>query len=165
MTITDFLDSLFLTLHNLTRWLVIAAAVFALWRAFRGWLGKRDWTKADDRSGLLFTIVLDLQALFGLILYLFFSDASKVALGNLGVALADPADRFFGLIHLVAMFVAVALAHVGRARARKAPDAPAKFERAAAFFTASTVVILLAIPWEFIPAIGRPMFRLFGFTF
>jgi hypothetical protein len=165
MDFPSFLDSLFLTLHDLMRWVVLAAAVYALWRAYGGWLGKREWLKADQRAGLIFTIVLDTQALFGLILYFFFSDASKVALSNLGVALSDPTDRFFGLIHLVAMFAALALAHVGQARARKAPGAPAKFKRAALFFTASAVVILLAIPWEFIPAIGRPMFRLFGISF
>ncbi len=165
MDITSFLDVLFLTLHNLIRWAVVVAAVVVLWRSYRGLSGKRDWLKADDRASLLFVTLLDTQALIGLILYFFFSEASKVALGNIGAALADPADRFFGLIHLVAMFAALAVAHIGRARVRKAPDAPAKFKRAAIFFTVSVVVILLAIPWEFIPAIGRPLFRLFGFSF
>jgi hypothetical protein len=143
----------------------VVVAIVLLWRVYRGWLGKREWLKADERAGLIFTIVMDTQTLFGLILYFFFSDASKVALSNLGVALTDPVLRFFGLIHLVTMFAAVTLAHVGQARVRKAPDAPAKFKRAALFFTASVVVVLLAIPWEFIPAIGRPMFRLFGISF
>ena len=57
-----------LVLHNLWRWLVVLAAIYATARAWFGWLGKRPWTKADQRAGTLFGISLDIQLLLGLIL-------------------------------------------------------------------------------------------------
>ena len=59
----------FIFLHNLTRWLVVAAAVYALARAVWGWLGKRKWEKGDHTAGILFTSMMDLQLLLGLLLY------------------------------------------------------------------------------------------------
>ena len=96
---TEFLNSLFLSLHNLTRWAVVIAAVIVLWRAYGGWFGKKDWVKADDRIGMLFVSFFDIQLLLGLILYFFFSESSKITLANLGAAMANPVDRFFGLEH------------------------------------------------------------------
>ena len=165
MDITGFLDSLFLTLHNLTRWAVVIATVIVLWRAYSGWFGKKDWVKADDRSGMLFVTIFDTQFLLGLILFFFFSDSSKITLSNFGAAMANPVDRFFGLEHWLFMVVALGIAHAGRGIARKAADAMGKHKRAALFFTASALVMLFGIPWEGLPEIGRPLFRLFGIAF
>jgi len=164
MVFSSFLEGSFLTLHNLTRWVVLAAAGVAIWRAYRGWLGKRDWLPADDRAGKFFSYALDVQATLGLILYFFFSSASNLALADLGLILTNPVVRFFGLIHILAMFIGIGIAQVGRTRIRRAASSAVKFKRAALFFSAATLVILLAIPWEFIPSIGRPLFRLLGFT-
>jgi len=162
---TEFLNSLFLTLHNLTRWAVVIAAVIVIWRAYGGWFGKKDWVKADDRSGMLFVTLFDTELLLGLILFFFFSESSKITLGSFGAAMANPVTRFFGLEHWLFMVVALVIAHAGRGIARIAPDAMNKHKRAAFLFTASTLVMLFAIPWEGLPDIGRPLFRLFGITF
>jgi len=165
MDFTIFLDNLILGLHNLTRWVVLAAALYALWRAYRGWFGKREWLKADDRIGLIYVSVFDTQVLLGLILFFFFSLSGAVTLNNFGTAMANPVDRFFGLEHLLFMVVALGLAHAGRALARKAQAAEGKHKRAALFFTASLVVVIMGIPWEGLPDIGRPLFRFFGISF
>ena len=72
-SLQNFLYALFLTLHNLTRWLVIVFAVLVLVRAFRGWLKGLTWEKSDDRAGILYTSFLDTQFLLGLMLYFLFS--------------------------------------------------------------------------------------------
>jgi len=160
-----FLDNLFLTLHNLARWAVVITSIIAIGRAYRGWFGKREWAKMDDRAGLLFVTLFDTQVLIGLILYFFFSVASQVTLSNFGTAMKDPVDRFFGLEHLLLMVVALAIAHVGRIRTRKAVEALSKHKQAALFYSVSVLVILFAIPWEGLPDIGRPLFRFFGIAF
>ena len=63
------LQTVLITLHNISRWLVLVFGILAAARAFSGWRGKKAWTPADDRAGLLFTSLLDLQLLFGLVLY------------------------------------------------------------------------------------------------
>jgi hypothetical protein len=154
----------FLTLHNITRWFVIVFAVLALVRAFSGWSGKKPWVKADDRASMLFTSFLDLQLLLGLVLYIFLSPFPKAAFTDFGAAMGNAATRFYAVEHVSMMLVAVVLAHVGRAVAKKAPDALAKFRRTATWFTLSIVVVLLMIPWPFMPDYGRPLLRLFGIT-
>ncbi|MDW8146680.1 MAG: hypothetical protein RMJ48_10345 [Roseiflexaceae bacterium] len=40
-----------LTLHNLMRWVTLVAAIWALYRAYRGWLGARPWTPPISAPG------------------------------------------------------------------------------------------------------------------
>lgn len=145
--------TIMLTLHNLWRWVVVLTAAWALLRAWSGWLGKRPWTKADHQAGMFFTISLDVQLLGGLILA-FISPILQAAYGDLGaLAMQDP-FRFFLTEHMPVMLVAVVLAHIGSAVARKGADDAAKHRRAAIWYTLTILAIVLAIPWS------RPLFRI-----
>jgi hypothetical protein len=70
----------------------------------------------------------------------------------------DPVLRFFVVEHLFGMIVAVALAHVGRARAKKASDAVVRHRTVLVFVGLAMVAILLSIPWPGTPG-GRELFR------
>ncbi|MBM3120881.1 MAG: hypothetical protein FJZ97_01685, partial [Chloroflexi bacterium] len=119
-----------LVLHNLWRWLVVLAAIYATARAWFGWLGKRPWTKADQRAGTLFGISLDIQFLLGLILAII-SPLMQAAYQDLaGLAMQAP-FRTFLMEHMPIMFVALILVHVGSAAARKGADDGARHRRAA----------------------------------
>ena len=162
-SLQNFLYALFLTLHNLTRWLVIVFAVLVLVRAFRGWLKGLTWEKSDDRAGILYTSFLDTQFLLGLMLYFLFSPWPSQLFANFSAGMKNPIVAFFGLEHVIPMVIAIVVAHMGRAFSRKAADAAAKHRTAAIWFSVSVVLILIAIPWPFL-AYGRPIFRLFGLT-
>ncbi len=165
MSINDILYQLLLSLHNLLRWVVVIVSIFAIVRAVRGWLGRSTWAAADDRAGMLFVSLFDVQVLVGVILYIFFSKEGAISLANLGQSLSVPDNFFFGLVHWIAMIIALGLAHAGRAMTRRLVDGAAKFKRAALMFGISTLVVIAAIPWEGLDSYGRPLFRLFGFTF
>ena len=66
--------------------------------------------------------------------------------------------RFYAVEHITSMLVAVALAHVGRVLARKAPTPAAKRRRLLLTFGFATVLIIIGIPWPGRPG-GRPLFR------
>ncbi len=141
-----------LVLHNLWRWLVVLAAIYATARAWFGWLGKRPWTKTDQRAGALFGISLDIQLLLGLILAII-SPLMQAAYQDLaGLAMQAP-FRTFLMEHMPIMFVAVILVHVGSAAARKGADDGARHRRAALWFSVAVLLIAVAIPWS------RPLFR------
>ena len=165
MAFTDFLYQLFLSLHNLLRWAVVFAAILAIVRAYRGWLGNRTWEAADDRSAMLYVTLFDTQVLLGVILYIFFSKEGAISLTNLSQSLSVPENLFFGLIHWIVMLVALGLAHAGRVMTRRLVNGAAKFKRAALLFSFSTLIAIAAIPWEGLDSYGRPLFRLFGITF
>ncbi len=158
----SFLYNLFLSLHNITRWLVVVFALLAIVRGIQGWSGRREWTRADDRAGVLFASMLDIQVLLGLILYFLFSPTTPRLFSNFGQAMSDPNARFFGLEHVFWMVLALIIAHVGRVISRKAQAAPAKHRAAAIGYGLAFLVVLAGIPWPFLANIGRPWLRLFG---
>jgi hypothetical protein len=149
--------SILLPLHNILRWVVLMAALFAIYRAFAGWLGKKDWTRTDDKAGLWFTMLMDIQVLAGLILY-FLSPVTQSAFQNFGGAMSNAVARFFAVEHILLMVVAAVVAHVGRALTRKASGALSKHKRAAIWFMLALLVVLVAIPWPF-SAAARPWIR------
>lgn len=135
-----------LHLHNLTRWLVLIAAVFAIAVALRGLLGARPWDKLARVSSSVYVGVLDLQMLIGLVLYVI-SPLIRAGWGDLAAAMAIQQVRFFTVEHALIMIVAVALAHVGSGLARKASTDRARYGRTSLFFSLSLLAILAGIPW------------------
>jgi hypothetical protein len=146
----------FIVLHSLVRWLVLLFGVIAVVRAFAGWRSRRRWMTTDDRMGWMFVMSVDVQTLLGLILYGLLSPITRTALSNMGAAMGDPLLRFYAVEHLTLMIAALVLAHIGRARTRKAAADAARHRTAAIFFAIALVLILVGIPWPF-RAVGRPL--------
>lgn len=136
-----------LALHNIFRWVVVITAILALVRAYRGWLSKGDWSSADRRAGVFFSIAMDIQLLLGLLLYIFFSPITRAAFSNFGAAMSDPGARFFTLEHFLYMFLAVVFAHLGNSFAKKAAQPVDMHRRAVIWYTLAVLAILLGMPW------------------
>jgi hypothetical protein len=140
-----------LTLHATLRWVVTIAGVLAAVRAVWGWVSKKEWAALDERLGSGFTVSMDVQVLLGVILYIFLSPLTQAGFQNFGAAIQTTELRFYLIEHISMMFVAVALAHVGRALARRASQPAAKHQRAAIFFGLAMLAVFAATPW------GRPL--------
>ena len=147
-----------LLLHSWLRWAILLAGLLALLRGLSAWGGGRPWTRADDRAGAMFVGLLDLQMLLGLVLYFLLSPVTTAALRDFGAAMGNAPMRFWAVEHLTGMIVGIALAHVGRARIKKATDAQRRHRTAAIFFGLALVAILVSIPWPGTPKV-RPLFR------
>lgn len=137
-----------IALHNLLRWVVVFLALLALYRAYSGWLGKKEWQAADRKVGVFFGVAMDIQLLLGVILYIFGAWGYKA----FEVAQQLPADQklkvlYFAVEHSPTMLLAVVLVHIGTAMARRAPDALGKHKRAALWFSGAVLLVLVAIPW------------------
>ena len=138
---------LILVMHDITRWLVLVVGIYAVVRALVGWLGKKPWVKADQTAGGSYTTIVDIQLLLGLVLY-FVSPITSGGLRNFGDAMKVADVRFFLVEHSLVMIIAVVLAHIGRARAKKAASDLAKHRQSAIWYLVSLVLILALIPWE-----------------
>lgn len=152
------LYSILLPVHSILRWLLLIAAVGSVALAFIGWFGKKPWTKTDDKLGLAFTSLMDLQLLIGLILYGFLSPITLTAFQNFGGAMGNTAMRFFAVEHIFMMVIAAVFAHIGRALSKKGASDLVKHRRAAIWFGLALLVVLVAIPWPF-SAAARPWIR------
>ena len=144
--------------HSWLRWLVLLAGLVAVARAVSGVSTRRPWTPLDDRGGMWFVAALDLQFLIGLLLYVFLSPVTQSAFVDMAAAMAASHIRFFVVEHPFGMIVAIALAHIGRVRVRKASDSESRHKRALIFFGLSLLILLASIPWPFSPG-ERTLFR------
>jgi len=140
--------TIFFCLHNLGRYAVLALALYALWRAVSGLLGRGGWLPADEKARRFYPIALDIQVTLGLILYFFLSLIIKGAFLDFGKAMATPQTRFYAVEHLLAGLIAITLAHIGSAKIRKAKDARVKFRTMLTFYGISLLVILSRMPWD-----------------
>jgi hypothetical protein len=146
-----------LTVHSWLRWVVLLAALLVLIRAVVGVTQRRPWTPADDGAAKWFGISLDVQMLIGLIIYFFLSPFTMSAWSDIGAAMRDAPTRLIVIEHQFGMIVAVALAHIGRARIRKNREGPRRHRLALIFFGLALVVIVASIPWPGRPG-GRALF-------
>jgi cytochrome bd-type quinol oxidase subunit 1 len=99
-----------LTIHGLMRWLVAIAGLIAIIKFAYGWLSKADYTPLDKRIMNIFTILLDINVLLGLILLF-------------GLGGGFPPNR---LEHATTMILAAVTAHLS-AFWRKSPSSAVKF--------------------------------------
>ena len=149
-----------LALHSLVRWAILLFGLWAFFNALIGVLGKRNFTKSDNLSGLLFMTSFDMQLLLGVALY--FGDRwFSMLKDNAKVVMQNDATRFFAVEHAFMMIIAWILVHVGRSSVKKAVSADAKHKRMLLYFGLAILLILIAMPWPFREAVSRPWFRSF----
>ena len=118
--------------HGLFRWIVLAAAVAAIFVAFSGWSGANPPSANLRRFSVIFVIAMDIEFLVGLLLYFG----------------ASPTLRNAFLTHSVLMLLAVVCAHVGGALSRKARTDLMKYRAAAIGYATSLLLMLAGIPWR-----------------
>lgn len=146
--------SVILAFHNILRWVAIILAVIVLYRAFSGWLLKKNWQDLDRKAGLLFTITMDTQILLGLILYFGLSPFALKGILAQGMAfvMGNGEYRFYAVEHIFFMGLAVIFVHLGSLLPKKVQDPIKKHRQAAILFGLAVVLVILGIPW------GRPLF-------
>jgi hypothetical protein len=135
--------------HNIIRWLVLISGLIAAGFALRGWLGQREWSESDRKTGLIFTIFVDIQLMVGILLYFVYSNwALKAILENgMGFVMTNSTYRFFALEHALLMLLGFVSAHLGSALPKRVNESNGKFKRAAIWFTLSLLLIVMGIPW------------------
>jgi hypothetical protein len=147
-----------LWIHSWLRWAVLITGLVAWFRAIGSGTAKRPWTATDELWGMLFIISLDLQLLVGLALYAFLSPFTAAAFLNFGEAMGNTTLRFWAVEHIFGMVVAIALAHVGRAKARRATPDARRHRLTLIFVGLALVIIIISIPWPGMP-VSRGLVR------
>jgi len=152
--------SFFLALHSLVRWLVLISLLIALYRAWRGLLLKKPFSKFDNTIRHTTATIAQTQMVLGIVLYCI-SPLVRYFLNYFKEAVHQRQIRFFGMEHVVMMLLAVVLITIGSMRAKRQADDKQKFRTMAIFFIIALLVILSSIPWQFSPLVSRPYFRSF----
>jgi len=149
-----------LALHSLTRWLVLTSLLFAIFRAYRGWLRHKPFTKTDHITRVVTASIAHVQLAIGICLY-FISPVVNYFLHNFKQAVHMREIRFFGMEHITMMLIAITLITIGSVKAKRKPTDEAKFKTMAIWFSIALFIIFMSIPWSFSPLTSRPLFRAF----
>ncbi len=149
-----------LALHSLTRWLVLVSLLFAIFRAYRGWLLKKPYLKLDDTARSMAANMAHLQFVLGITLY-FISPIVNYFLHNFSTAMHERSIRFFGMEHVTMMLIGIGIISTISAKAKRKPTDHERFKYLAIWYTVALLIILSSIPWSFSPLISRPSFRAF----
>lgn len=132
--------------HNVLRWVVLVLALWTLYRAYQGWLGKREWQSQDKLAGRLLTIGFDLQLLLGLFLAVV-SPLIQAAVDDLSTIGESDVIRFFAAEHIPVMVVAWILVHLTSVLSKRAEGDVKRHQRAAIGYSVALLMVLLATPW------------------
>lgn len=146
--------------HSLFRWLVLVSLLFAIYRAYRGWLADKTFTPFEDTIRNFATAVINIQFLIGLWLY-FKSPVVGTFWSNFSTAIHERELRFFGMEHVTMMFVAVSIINTSAQVVKKRSNDKAKFKTVAIWLTIGFIIIFFSIPWGFSPFTTRPYLRTF----
>jgi hypothetical protein len=111
------------------------------------------------RTAARAAVGLGLQVLCGLLLYVGLSPFTSAAMSNMGLALRDPALRFWAFTHLATMVVALIAVRAGRVLAMGEPASRARRNGRFICFGIALLAMAAGIPWPGL-ANARPLFRL-----
>jgi len=150
-----------LVIHNLLRWLVIAAGVAAVAQGAVGLVARQPYTRRHRITGLVFIASLHFQVVLGLIFYLGLSPMMSQAIWtDFGGAMKVSALRFWAVEHIAGMVIGAVIATVGSALARRAKVDGRRHLATVLGLGIGFLLVLASIPWPFMAA-GRPLFRWF----
>lgn len=132
--------------HNLLRWVVLFAGVFAIIKAVGGLSGDKPYA-ATRRATAMFMGSVHLNLLLGLLLFLF-SPTVKASMRDMAATMADNDLRFIIAEHPTLMVLAAILVTFGSIFSKGRATDQARHKAAAIFMTITFVVILAGIPWQ-----------------
>lgn len=136
-----------LFVHSMVRWIILAVFLYALVRAYYGWISNQTFSKLDSKTLILTAAIAHLQILLGLWLY-FISPIVSFFLQNFKIAVSQKQFRFFGMEHGIMMIAAVTLITIGAAKAKRKKTDKEKFKTMAIWYSLGIIVALAGIPWS-----------------
>ncbi len=151
--------SILVAAHNYIHYILMFLLIFLVGRSFFCWQRKVAFNSTTDKISLYTFIATHTQLLLGLILY---GISPFVHLSNFSEAIHDKVSRFWTVEHISLMLIAVILITVARISMKKIQEDENKHKRLFFLNTLALILILGAIPYPFMQAIGAGRTYLFG---
>ena len=152
------LYSITLYLHSWNRWIILIAGLLTILFAIAGMVNKKEYTKRDRVTSLIFISSLHLQLLIGVLLYFVLSPLTLHALSDFGAAMKDGAIRYWAVEHSLVNLIAIFVAQAGSIIVKRKKSSRAKFKSTLVWNIIAMVLILAMIPMGMM-GVERPWFR------
>lgn len=145
-------------LHSLFRWLVLLSLLCSVFRAWKGYFSRKEFSGTDHSLRHWTATIAHIQLVLGITLYTQ-SPLTQYFWKNFDQAKASLELLFFGLIHIGLMLTAIVLITVGSSMTKRTKDDRERFRTMLVYYGIALIIILLAIPWPFSPLAHRPYLR------
>ena len=136
-----------LHLHNTLRWVLLIALILSIYKLFTN----KDALKTSK------TLLMSAHAslLVGLYQYIAGPLGLKmIQSAGMAATMKDAASRFWAMEHIFSMILAIVFITIGHVKYKKTQNVgPTRI-----LYVIALILILLAMPWPFREAIGRPLF-------
>lgn len=139
--------------HSGLRWVVLILLLAAIFKSFKGYTGKKEYTAGDKKIYLFALISFHIQYLIGFILYF---TSPKVAF--MEGFMKSPTLRFFAVEHIFGMTLAMVLITVGYSKSKKLAESAGKHRKIFVFYLLTLLAVLATIPWPFLTYLGANWF-------
>ena len=149
-----------LTLHSIFRWLVLLSLCYAIYKAYKGYYSKSDFSFLDNKVRHWTATIAHIQLTLGVLVYIK-SPIIKYYFSDFENLVSDWNLTFFGLFHFILMISAIVLITIGSAKAKRKKTAPEKFKTILVTYSIALIIIFIAVPWPFSPLANRPYIRPF----
>ncbi|MDB5257516.1 MAG: hypothetical protein JWM14_2211 [Chitinophagaceae bacterium] len=146
--------------HSIIRWFVLISLVYTIYRSYIGHSAKRSFSKTDDAVRHWTATIAHVQLVVGFTLYIQ-SPIVKYFWASPKETTASLNGSFFGWMHILCMLIAIVVITIGSAKAKRKSTDVDKFKTLLIWFSFALFIILMAIPWPFLPFANRPYIRPF----
>ena len=110
--------------------------------SIQGWTKKRDYTRVDQWSSLIFNIGLYLQLILGFIIYFTLRTSLEGAMWEVPDTENDASLRFWAIEHIALMIFALFLTQLGRIFIKRASQ-PIRMFKASLFYYGTSLLLIL----------------------
>ena len=135
-----------LHVHNLNRWVILAAVIFLLVKLFKG-----DKSLGLKKVALILLVCSHIQLLVGL--YQYFTGQWGIKLLNnfdtMGALIKNEGARFWLIEHFICMVMAIAFITVAYSNIKKSVVVGIYPAKAKWFLLVAVLLILAGMPWAF----------------
>ena len=110
--------------------------------SIQGWIKKRDYTRFDQWSSLIFNIGLYLQLILGFIIYFTLRTSLEGAMWEIPDTENDASLRFWAIEHIALMIFALFLTQMGRVFIKRTAQ-PIRIFKASVFYYGTALLLIL----------------------
>lgn len=121
-------------------------ALINIYKSFIGARGSIRYSKGENGLASAFVGTIHLSFILGVVLY-FVSPYAYQAFGGSESVMKNATLRFWAVEHVFVMLLAVVVATIGKAKAKRKTTDQEKFKTQLIFFSIALVLMLSRIPW------------------
>jgi hypothetical protein len=132
-------------IHIYISTITLLAGITTLVLSILGWTGKREFTRKDSLSSLIFSIGLYFQLILGFMIYFTLRTSLEGAIWEVPDTENDASLRFWAIEHIALMILALFLTQLGRIFIKRSNISLIKFKASLFYNGASLLLILFSL--------------------